>query len=70
MFEDEESETWKITKENGLEFIEALNIQEWVDEQLLNQIVDDHGEADKDGTHSIDFETAVMNLMKLVVVEK
>tara|TARA_B110000285_G_scaffold226436_1_gene286190 strand:+ start:235 stop:414 length:180 start_codon:yes stop_codon:yes gene_type:complete len=59
MFEDEESETWKITKENGLEFIEALNIQEWVDEQALNQIIDKQGAADGDGLQSINFILAV-----------
>ena len=49
MFEDDESSTWQITKENSLEFIEAINIQEWVDEESVHKIIDDHGSKDKDG---------------------
>ena len=70
MFEDEESDTWKITKENGLEFIEALNIQEWADEEALNKIIDEQGSVDENGIQGISFEIAVQNLMKIVVIEK
>jgi hypothetical protein len=59
MFEDEESDTWKITKENGLEFIEALNIQEWADEEALNKIIDEQGSVDENGIQGISFEIAV-----------
>ena len=70
MFEDEESDTWKVTKENGLEFIEALNIQEWADEEALNKIIDEQGSVDENGIQGISFEIAVQNLMKIVVIEK
>ena len=70
MFEDEESDTWKVTKENGLEFIEALNIQEWADEEALNKIIDEQGSVDENGIQGISFENAVQNLMKIVVIEK
>ena len=59
MFEDEESPTWRITKENSLEFIEAINVYEWVDEEIINQIIDDNGETDAEGIKSIGFDIAV-----------
>lgn len=56
MFDDEECDTWRITKENGLEFIEAINVYEWVDEDCLNNIIDQNGETDADGIKSITFD--------------
>jgi len=55
MFEDDEESTWKITVENCLEFIEAINIQEWVDEECLTKIIEEKGQTDKDGIKYLDF---------------
>lgn len=47
-----------------------MNIYEFVDEECLNKIIDELGTSDKDGVKTIDFDQAVKNLMKVVVVDK
>tara|TARA_B110001450_G_C17329347_1_gene362795 strand:- start:227 stop:499 length:273 start_codon:yes stop_codon:yes gene_type:complete len=70
MFDDEEVDTWRITKENGIEFIEAINVYEWIDEDCLNKIIDETGVTDVNGIKSINFDQAVQELMHIVIVEK
>ena len=49
MFEEEDVEKWIISQENGLEFLEALGIVEYADQDCLNNILDKYGEKNDKG---------------------
>ena len=49
MFEEEDVEKWIISQENGLEFLEALSIVEYADQDCLNNILDKYGEKNDKG---------------------
>lgn len=57
MFEEEDPQTWKIDYHNCLEFVEAISVGEWIDEDLCNELINKYGHTNsEEGSKYLDFD--------------
>ena len=71
MYEDEDPQAWKIDYHNCLEFVEAICVSEYIDEELCNELINKYGHTNsEEGSKYLDFDQCVQHMMKVVVVDR
>jgi len=69
MFDDDPVETWNVNNDNAIEFLDAINLNEYFDVKELKTLILTNDQKDEEGLNFVYFVDLVHPLMKICLLE-